>query len=80
MKTIINTIKNAIASKKTLDNREGRFLTVYLDNGKRYNGKVITPGYLRTMVQLAGNGQRIKVKNNAIRLVSTDHQAIKIKA
>ena len=55
-------------------------LTVYLDNGKRYNGKVITPGYLRTMVQIAGNGQRIKVKNNAIRLVSTDHQAIKFKA
>ena len=80
MKNLINAIKQAIVSKKTLDKREGRFLTVYLDNGKRYNGKVIRPGYLKTTVQLAGNGQHIKVSNKAIRLVSTDHAWIKIKA
>jgi hypothetical protein len=77
MLKFINAIKAALQSKKTLDNREGRFLTIYLDNGKRYNGKVLAPGYLKSEVQLAINGQRIKVRNNQIKLVSTDHAVIK---
>jgi hypothetical protein len=74
---IFNAIKKAISSRKTLDNRQGRFLTIYLDNGQRKNGKVLQPGYLSSKVQLA-YGPVIKVRNNRINLVATDHAIVKL--
>lgn len=70
---LIAAIKKAISSKQTLDNREGRFLTVYLGNGQRRNGKVLKAGYYKTTVQLAAGGS-VKVKNRDIVLVSADHK------
>jgi hypothetical protein len=74
---IFNAIKKAISSRKTLDNRQGRFLTIYLDNGQRKNGKVLKPGYISSKVQLA-YGPVIKVRNNRINLVATDHAIVKL--
>lgn len=74
---IFNAIKKAISSRKTLDNRQGRFLTIYLDNGQRKNGKVLKPGYISSKVQLA-YGPVIKVRNNRISLVATDHAIVKL--
>jgi hypothetical protein len=74
---IFNAIKKAISSRKTLDNRQGRFLTIYLDNGQRKNGKVLQPGYISSKVQLA-YGPVIKVRNNRISLVATDHAIVKL--
>lgn len=73
---LFKAIKKAISSKKTLDNREGRFLTVYLDNGQRKNGKILRSGYLSSTVQLA-YGPVIKIKNRQINLVATDHSLVK---
>jgi len=75
---IIKAIKAVISSKTALDNRQGRFLTVYLDNGQRKNGKILVPGYFTSTVQLA-YGPVIKLKNSSIRLVSTDHAIIKLR-
>ena len=74
---LFNAIKKAISSRKTLDNRQGRFLTIYLDNGQRKNGKVLKPGYISSKVQLA-YGPVIKVRNNRISLVATDHAIVKL--
>ena len=74
---LIAAVKKAISSRKTLDNRQGRFLTIYLDNGQRKNGKVLKPGYISSKVQLA-YGPVIKVRNNRINLVATDHAIVKL--
>lgn len=76
---MLKAIKKALQSKKILDNREGRFLTVYLQDGKVRNGKVLRSGYLRSTVQIASTGAVIKVKNASIRLVSTDHTIVTFK-
>lgn len=77
MLKLLAAIRKATASKSLLATREGRFLTVYLGDGKRKNGKIIKPGYLRSTVQLAANGQLIKVRNQDIQLVSTDHSLVR---
>jgi hypothetical protein len=77
MFNLIAAVKKAISSRKTLDNRQGRFLTIYLDNGQRKNGKVLQPGYISSKVQLA-YGPVIKVRNNRINLVATDHAIVKL--
>jgi len=70
-------IRKAVSSKKTLQNRGGRFLTVYTGDGKYKNGKVLRAGYLRTKVQLASGGNRF-VWNSDIDLVATDHDLIRV--
>lgn len=70
-------IRKAVQGKKTLQNRGGRFLTVYLGNGKYKNGKVLRAGYLRTKVQLASGGVEL-VSNRNIDLVATDHDLIRV--
>jgi len=75
---ILKALKAVVNSKAALDNRQGRFLTVYLDNGQRKNGKILVPGYFTSTVQLA-YGPVIKLKNSSIRLVSTDHAIIKLR-
>lgn len=73
---IIKLIKALRNNKKALSNRDGRFLTVYLNNGKRTNGKVIKAGYLESKVQVASTGSVIKVKNSDIRFTIADHTMI----
>lgn len=70
-------IKKMMQGKKTLNNRGGRFLTVYLGNGKYKNGKVLKAGYLRTKVQLAQGGI-VLVSNRNIDLVAADHDLIRV--
>lgn len=70
-------IKKILSSKKTLENRGGRFLTVYLGNGKYKNGKVLKAGILRTKVQLSQGGI-VFVSNRNIDLVATDHNLIRV--
>jgi hypothetical protein len=70
-------IKKILSSKKTLQNRGGRFLTVYLGNGKYKNGKVLKAGILRTKVQLSQGGI-VFVSNRNIDLVATDHNLIRV--
>lgn len=70
---LIKAIKAIRNNKKALSNREGRFLTVYLHNGKRTNGKVLKPGYLSSTVQVASTGAVIKLKNTDIRFTIADH-------
>lgn len=69
---IIKAIKAAIETKQAIDNRQGRFLTVYLDNWTHKNGKVLKAGYLTSTVQLS-RGATIKVKNRQIILLAADH-------
>lgn len=69
---IIKAFKAALESKAALDNRQGRFLTVYLDNWTHKNGKILKAGYLTSTVQLA-HGPVIKVKNRQILLLAADH-------
>ena len=68
---MIKLIKAALENKAALSNRQGRFLTVYLDNWTRKNGKVLKAGYLNSTVQLA-YGPVIKVKNRDIVLLAAD--------
>ena len=70
-------IKKILSSKKTLQNRGGRFLTVYLGNGKYKNGKVLKAGILRTKIQLSQGGI-VFVSNRNIDLVATDHNLIRV--
>lgn len=78
MKSLFAAVKKAVAGKSILSNRQGRFLTIYLENGQRKNGKVLQPGYLSSTVQLA-YGPVIKVKNSAMLLVSADHKVQLVK-
>ena len=68
---MFKAIKAALENKAALSNRQGRFLTVYLDNWTHKNGKVLKAGYLRSTVQLA-YGPIIKVKNRNIILLAAD--------
>jgi len=68
---MFKAIKAALENKAALSNRQGRFLTVYLDNWTHKNGKVLKAGYLRSTVQLA-YGPIIKVKNRDIVLLAAD--------
>ena len=68
---MIKLIKAALENKAALSNRQGRFLTVDLDNWTRKNGKVLKAGYLNSTVQLA-YGPVIKVKNRDIVLLAAD--------
>jgi hypothetical protein len=68
---MIKLIKAALENKAALSNRQGRFLTVYLDNWTRKNGKVLKAGYLTSTVQLA-YGPTIKVRNRDIVLLAAD--------
>ena len=74
---MLQFIKKMVQGKKTLNNRGGRFLTVYLGNGKYKNGKVLKAGYIKTKVQLASGGV-VLVSNRNIDLVATDHQLIRV--
>jgi len=69
---IIKTIKAAVETKQSIDNRQGRFLTIYLDNWTHKNGKILKAGYLTSTVQLS-RGAVIKVKNRQIILLAADH-------
>lgn len=74
---MLQFLKKMVQGKKTLNNRGGRFLTVYLGNGKYKNGKVLKAGYIKTKVQLASGGV-VLVSNRNIDLVATDHQLIRV--
>lgn len=74
---MLQFFKKMVQGKKTLNNRGGRFLTVYLGNGKYKNGKVLKAGYIKTKVQLASGGV-VLVSNRNIDLVATDHQLIRV--
>lgn len=74
---MLQFFKKMVQGKKTLNNRGGRFLTVYLGNGKYKNGKVLKAGYIKTKVQLAAGGV-VLVSNRNIDLVATDHQLIRV--
>ena len=69
---MIKAIKAALANKAALSNRQGRFLTVYLDNWTHKNGKILKAVYLRSTVQLA-YGPVIKIKNRDIIMLAADH-------
>ena len=69
--------KKMVQGKKVLGNRGGRFLTVYLGNGKYKNGKVLKVGYIKTKVQLAGGGV-VLVSNRNIDLVVADHDVVRV--
>lgn len=69
--------KKMVQGKKVLGNRGGRFLTVYLGNGKYKNGKVLKAGYIHSKIQLS-RGVVIKVANRNIDLVAADHDLLRV--
>jgi len=72
MKALIKAVKQTLETKQAIDNRQGRFLTVYLDNWTRKNGKVLKAGFFTSTVQLA-YGPTIKIRNRDIILLAADH-------
>jgi hypothetical protein len=72
MKALIKAVKQTLETKQAIDNRQGRFLTVYLENWSRKNGKVLKAGYFTSTVQLA-HGPTIKIRNRDIILLAADH-------
>ena len=72
IKKAIKAVKAIRETKQAIDNRQGRFLTIYLDNWTRKNGKVLQAGYFSSTVQLA-YGPVIKIRNRDIILLAADH-------
>ena len=73
IKKAIKAVKAIRETKQAIDNRQGRFLTIYLDNWTAgpLNGKVLQAGYFKSTMQLA-HGPVIKVRNREIILLAAD--------
>jgi hypothetical protein len=71
---MIKLFKVSLVFNRTFKNRGGRFITVYDNNRKAFNGKVLTSNVFFARIQLARDPKTvIRVKNWSVKFVCADH-------